>query len=101
MSAILADTHAFVCGFQFLPLGGKNLDNQCRNEQADPLDRKPPPTNADPPNDAVVLVLQLGFSYHLDIHIVAAALGTSHFTIPLPHFSFYIMNWTSQKINLF
>ena len=81
-AAILANAHAFVNGFQLLPLGGKNLDNQRRNGQEDPLDGKPPPTDEKPPKDAAVFGLQFGFRYHLDIYIGAAALGTSHFNSP-------------------
>jgi len=83
MTTVLTDTHAFVCSLQFLPFGGKNLDNQCRDSQENPLDGEPPPTNEDPPEDAAVFVFQLGFSDHLDIHIGAAALRTCHFSFSL------------------
>lgn len=83
VTAVLANAHAFVGGLQLLPLGGKNLDNQGRDGQENPLDGEPPPTNEDPPEDAAVFVFQLGFSDHLNIYIGAAALRTSHFYFSL------------------
>jgi len=87
MTAVLANAHAFVCGFQLLSFGGKNLDNQCRNGQEKPLDGDPPPTNENPPKEAMMFVFQLGFSDHLNIHIGAATFWTSHFCF-LPSNSF-------------
>jgi len=87
MTAVLTDTHAFVNSLQLLPLRGKNLDNKCRDGQEDPLDGDPPPTNKNPPEEAAVFGLQLGFSDHLNIHIGAATFWTSHFCF-LPSNSF-------------
>ena len=72
MTAALAHAHAYVFCLQLLPLGGENLDNQCRDCQENPLERKPPPTDKEPPEDAAVLGYQLCFS-------------NCTFTLELPH----------------
>lgn len=79
MATGLTNTHAFVGGLQLLSFRCENLNNQCRDGQENPFDGEPPPTNEDPPEDAAVFGLQLGFSDHLDIYIGAAAFWTSHF----------------------
>jgi hypothetical protein len=55
MSAVLADTHAFVLGLQLLLLGGKNRNDQSRKGKAKPPNRNPPPTNQQPPEYSVML----------------------------------------------
>ena len=82
MTAALAHAHAYVFCLQLLPLGGENLDNQCRDEETEPFDGNPPPTNKEPPEDAAVLGFQLCFSNHLHIHIRASAFWTSHVVSP-------------------
>jgi hypothetical protein len=78
MSAILAHAHCLVFGFQLLPFGSENLDNQCRNSEEKPLERNPPPTDAKPPKAATVFRHQLSFCHGLDTNICAVAFWASH-----------------------
>ena len=97
MSAVMAHTHLLVLCLQFLPFRRKNLDNQCRDSQEKPLNGKPPPTDAQPPQDATVLCYQLRFCNHLDIHIFAFAFRTGHLPNPLSKRWLHFRTHQNQK----
>ena len=57
----------------------EDLEQQRGYREDDPFDRDPPPADEDPPEDAVMRVLQPGFVDHLNIDILTAAFRTNHF----------------------
>ena len=77
IAAILADTYGFRDVHSLLLPVPEDLEDQRRNGQEDPLDGDPPPTHEDPPENAVMLILQLYLVYDLDIHILTAAFRTT------------------------
>lgn len=57
MSAVLADTLRMRFVHGFLLFTSKDSKDQSRESKEQPLDRNPPPANAKPPDDAVMLIL--------------------------------------------
>ena len=77
MAAVIANTHLFVGGYHLSSFRNKNLDDQCRKGENQPLDGEPPPSNKQPPNNASMLGFKLCFSNHLNIRIGTIALRTN------------------------
>lgn len=56
----------------------KDLHNQGRNREDQPLDEQPPPADEQPPKDAVMLILELHVGDDLSANILGSAFWTSH-----------------------
>ena len=65
----------------------KKLKNQRRDRKVKPFDRDPPPVDEKPPENAVVLILQLDFVDRADLYLVAATHGGRQFVFLLMVFS--------------
>ena len=76
--AILANAHAFMCTDGLVPLRPEQLDNEGGEGEEQPFDGKSPPTDEQPPKNAVVFGDQLGLRDHLHVDISTAAFRTSH-----------------------
>lgn len=99
IATTLANAHCLVDGLDLLLLWHKNSKNQRRDGEEEPLDGNPPPTDEQPPENSVVLILQLGFCNHLNIHIIASAFGTYHFSFSFPLLAGFILNPEKWKFN--
>ena len=71
----LAYGDRFILVDRLLLFISKKLKNQRRDRKVKPFDRDPPPADEKPPENAVVLILQLDFVDRADLYLVAAALG--------------------------
>ena len=56
MSAVLTNANGIELLFYFLFFRNENFREQCRNCKKDPFDYQPPPTNKEPPENAVVRI---------------------------------------------
>ena len=86
MAAVVAYPHAAVLLHQLLTLGRKNLDDKRRDRKDNPFDGYPPPSDEYPPEEAVMLVLQLGIGDNLRGNVVAFAFRANHIE-SLPYLS--------------
>ena len=78
VSAVLADAHRLMYCFGFVLPRTEDCNDQSRQCEEQPPDGNPPPTNAHPPDDAVMLTLQLRFGNCLYVNVLALAFGTNH-----------------------
>ena len=77
--AFLAQAHGLYVVDDPLLFMPEDLEQQRRHREEDPFDRDPPPAHEEPPEDAVVGILQLGFVDHLNVDIFASAFRADHF----------------------
>ena len=75
----LAYGDRFILVDRLLLFISKKLKNQRRDRKVKPFDRDPPPADEKPPENAVVLILQLDFVDRADLYLVAATLGGRQF----------------------
>ena len=58
---------------------GNGLDDQRGKRETYPPSRYPPPADEQPPDNAMMLILELRFSYDLITYIFASAVWAFHF----------------------
>ena len=97
VSAMLAYAHRYIFLLELLLFMGDGLDNQRGNGKAYPPSRHPPPADEQPPDNAMMLILELGFSYDLITYIFASTIRTFHFLI----ISFLFVFWNTIKSTIF
>ena len=68
----------FIFVDRFLLFTSKYLKKQRRDCKVKPFDRNPPPTDEQPPDNAVVLILQLDLVDRADLNLMTAALGADN-----------------------
>ena len=71
----LAYGDRFILVDRLLLFISKKLKNQRRDRKVKPFDRDPPPADEKPPENAVVLILQLDFVDRADLYLVLPHLG--------------------------
>lgn len=82
VSAVLTDAHRLMYCFGFVLSGAEDRNDQSRQREAKPPKGNPPPADEQPPEDAVMLALELRFGNCLYINVLALALGTNHNSVP-------------------
>lgn len=75
---MLANSSGFVSGGCLVPFGAEEFNDQSWKGEEDPLERKPPPANKNPPKNRAMLGFQVGFSDSLEINILRTASWTNH-----------------------